>query len=82
MKEKHKVQKLYNTFSVAYGERYRQIRNRVNSAVSKANKSAYYRNKLEVTQCSKPRDTWNLINKILGRHKIQSRISNGWKNYR
>ena len=40
IKEKHKVQKLYNKFPVTYGERYRQIRNRVNSAVSRA-KSAY-----------------------------------------
>ena len=75
IKEKHKVQKLYIKFPVTYGERYRQIRNQVNSAVSRA-KSAYYRNKLEVNQCNKPRGTWNLINKILGRHKAQSRISN------
>ena len=36
IKEKHKLQKLYNRKPIAYGDRYRKMRNSLNSVIQKA----------------------------------------------
>ena len=43
IKEKHKLQKLYNRKPITYGDRYRKMRNILNSVIRKA-KADYFTN--------------------------------------
>ena len=67
LKEKRRVLKLYNKHPITYGSSYREIRNKVNSAVQAA-KRRYYQNEFLQNERD-PRGMWKVINDIFGRQK-------------
>ena len=64
IKEKHKLQKLYNRKPITYGDRYRKMRNSLNSVIRKA-KADYFRTKIR-NNTHNSRETWRVINSLLG----------------
>ena len=65
VKEKHKLQKLYNRKPITYGDRYRKMRNSLNSVIRKA-KADYFRTKIR-NNTNNSRETWRVINSLLGK---------------
>ena len=59
IKEKHKLQKLYNRKPITYGDRYRKMRNSLNSVIRKA-KADYFRTKMR-NNTHNSRETWRVI---------------------
>ena len=73
IKEKHRILKLYNKYPISYRERYREIRNRVNSAVQAAERRYYFGNLSDSER--NPRRMWNVLNEMMGRNpKLSSQI--------
>ena len=60
IKEKHKLQRLYNKKPLTYGERYRKCRNNPNSVVRQA-KENYFKSQLQ-NNTSNSRESWRIIN--------------------
>ena len=73
IKEKHKMQRLYNRFPLTYGERYKSLRNRVNSVIKTA-KSRYYKEQFDSNK-GDSRQSWKVINDALGRNSKCSKNS-------
>ena len=67
IKEKHRLQKLYNKWPIGYGSQYRAMRNKFNGLI-KSDKSRYFRSKLD-SSASGGKETWRTVNKLLGRNK-------------
>ena len=65
IKEKHKLQKLYTRKKITYGDRYRKMRNNLNSVIRKA-KADYFRTKIR-NNTHNSRETWRVINSLLGK---------------
>ena len=65
IKEKHKLQKLYNKRPATYGKQYRSLRNKLNSTIRSA-KSEYFKNKFSHTSLHK---RWDVVNGLLGGRK-------------
>ena len=65
IKEKHKLQKLYNRKPITYGDRCRKMRNSLNSVIRKA-KADYFRTKIR-NNTHNSRETWRVINSLLGK---------------
>ena len=68
LKEKHRLQRLFNKKPITYGELFRAARNRANKLVANA-KNKYYRNKFN-SSCSsgKTKETWQTLNSVLCRN--------------
>ena len=64
LKMKHKLQKQYNKHPVTFGERYRTVRNKVNSEIRTAKRN-YFKNKFSYGNTKK---RWGVINDLLGRN--------------
>ena len=62
IREKHKLQKLYNRKPITYGSKFRAIRNKLNSMLRNAKN--YYKNKLS---SSNLKETWGIVGNLLGR---------------
>ena len=73
IKEKHKMQRLCNRFPLTYGERYKSLRNRVNSVIKTA-KSRYYKEQFDSNK-GDSLQSWKVINDALGRNSKCSKNS-------
>ena len=67
IKEKHKMQRLYNKFPITYGKQYKHLRNRVNSQI-RAAKANYFKTVLR-NNTNNCKQTWKVINELLGRKR-------------
>ena len=63
--QKHRLERLYHKKPITYGSRFREIRNKVNREM-RAAKELYYKGKINASSSSK--DTWNIVNRLLGRN--------------
>ena len=59
------MQKLYNRKPITYGDRYRKMRNSLNSVIRKA-KADYFRIKIRNNKHNS-RETWKVINSLMGK---------------
>ena len=90
IKEKHKLQRLYNKYPLTYGQQFCKVRNKLNNTI-RAVKSNYYKRKLSADVGS--RESLEIINSILGRNNCKSmpdpffinsdpvEIADGFNNY-
>ena len=74
IKEKHRLQKLYNKWPITYAEQYKRFRNSLTSKLRTA-KSNYIRNKLISTGADGCKESWNVLNCVLGRNKFEDSSS-------
>ena len=68
IKEKHRLQKLYNKWPTSYGSQYRAMRSNKLNGIIKSVKSRYFRSKLD-SSTSGSKEAWKTVNKLLGRNK-------------
>ena len=73
IKRKHQLQKLYNRWPITYSKDFKAMRNKLNSTLRKA-KANYFKNKL-LNEKHSPRNTWRILNSLLGREKGASEYS-------
>ena len=72
IKEKHRLQRLFVKKPITYGREYRDIRNTVNKSIRKA-KDSYYRCKIKnANEQNNTKETWNILNHLMGRGKTNS----------
>ena len=72
IKEKHRLQRLFVKKPITYGREYRDIRNTVNKIIRKA-KDSYYRCKIKnANEQNNTKETWNILNHLMGRGKTNS----------
>ena len=65
IKEKHRLQRLFNKKPLTYGNQYRAARNHLNAVIRTA-KSKYFQSKINnTTNCG---ESWKVVNKLLGRN--------------
>ena len=65
IKEKHRLQRLFNKKPLTYGNQYRAARNHLNAVIRTA-KSKYFQSKINnTTNCG---ESWKVVNNLLGRN--------------
>ena len=70
--EKHRLQRLFVKKPITYGREYRAIRNTVNKIIRKA-KDSYYRCKVKnANEQNNTKESWNILNHLMGRGKTNS----------
>ena len=65
IKEKHRLQRLFNRRPLTYGNEFRRVRNQVNLVIRNA-KSNYFKSKLS-NNTRNAKETWNVVNAVTGR---------------
>ena len=72
IKEKHRLQRLFVKKPITYDREFRAIRNTVNKIIRKA-KDSYYRCKIKnANEQNNTKETWNILNHLMGRGKTNS----------
>ena len=69
IKERHKLYKKFIKKPITFGQEYRNYRNHVNQLINRA-KITYFQNKL-IDASGSCKNTWKVLNKILGRATIR-----------
>ena len=65
IKEKHRLQRLFNRRPLTYGNEFRRLRNQVNLVIRNA-KANYFKSKLS-NNTRNAKETWNVVNAVTGR---------------
>ena len=65
IKEKHRLQRLFNRRPLTYGNEFRKVRNQVNLVIRNA-KANYFKSKLS-NNTRNAKETWNVVNAVTGR---------------